>query len=288
MIIITGATGALNGATVNHLLNRIPASRIGISVRKVDQAKHYADRGIRVRYGSYDDSGALRDSFADAEQVLIVSSSDYGVDVVSQHRRAIEAAVDAGAKHVLYTSTTGAAADCPYAPLAIHAATEDILAASGVAWTALRNGFYGNLNLFLGSWQQSGVIEMPADGPIPWVDRNDAAEAAAEILARGRAYNGPVDLSPSDPVTLADFARFATDLSGKLIKRVVVEDEQWVENQVAKGVPEAVAQFTLNLLQASRTGYFAQGGKTLLGDLLGRKARSAAMQLSDCVSEARS
>lgn len=284
MIVITGATGALNGATVNHLLSRIPANRIGISVRNVDRAQHYADRGVRVRYGSYDDPGALRDSFADAEQVLIVSSSDYGADVVSQHRRAIEAAVDAGAKHVLYTSTTGAAADCPYAPLAIHAATEDILAATGVAWTALRNGFYGNLNLFLGPWQQNGSIEMPADGPIPWVDRNDAAEAAAEILARGHAYDGPIDLSPSDSVTLADFARFATDLGGKLIKRIVVEDEQWIENQVGKGVPEAVARFTLSLLQASRTGYFAQGRKTLLSDLLGRNPRSAAKQLSDYVS----
>ena len=33
MIVITGATGALNGATVEHLLKRIPADRIGVSVR---------------------------------------------------------------------------------------------------------------------------------------------------------------------------------------------------------------------------------------------------------------
>jgi NAD(P)H dehydrogenase (quinone) len=40
MIVITGATGALNGATVEHLLKRIPADQIGVSVRDVAKAQH--------------------------------------------------------------------------------------------------------------------------------------------------------------------------------------------------------------------------------------------------------
>jgi NAD(P)H dehydrogenase (quinone) len=52
MIVITGATGALNGATVEHLLKRIPADEIGVSVRDVAKAQHFADRGVRVRRGA--------------------------------------------------------------------------------------------------------------------------------------------------------------------------------------------------------------------------------------------
>ena len=52
MIVITGATGALGGATVEHLLERVPADRIGVSVRDVAKAQHFADRGVRVRRGS--------------------------------------------------------------------------------------------------------------------------------------------------------------------------------------------------------------------------------------------
>ena len=33
MIIVTGATGALNGATVDHLLERMPASEIVVVTR---------------------------------------------------------------------------------------------------------------------------------------------------------------------------------------------------------------------------------------------------------------
>ena len=45
MIVVTGATGALNGATVEHLLRRLPAARIGVSVRDAGRAQHLADRG---------------------------------------------------------------------------------------------------------------------------------------------------------------------------------------------------------------------------------------------------
>ncbi|WP_433868840.1 NAD(P)H-binding protein [Saccharopolyspora sp. CA-218241] len=114
MIVVTGATGALNGATVEHLLQRVPADQVGVSARDVTKARHFAERGVRVRQGSYDDPEALRDSFTGADQVLLVSSSDPTADVVGQHRTAIRAAVAAGARRILYTSTVGAAADAPY------------------------------------------------------------------------------------------------------------------------------------------------------------------------------
>jgi len=104
MIVITGATGALNGATVEHLLKRIPAEQMGVSVRNLAKAQHFADRGVRVRQGSYEDPAALRHSFEGAEQVLLVSSNDPHADAVSLHRVGIEAAVAAGVQRILYTS----------------------------------------------------------------------------------------------------------------------------------------------------------------------------------------
>jgi uncharacterized protein YbjT (DUF2867 family) len=132
MIAITGATGALNGATVEHLLKRIPADQIGVSVRDVAKAQHFADRGVRVRRGSYDDPAALLDSFDGAEQVLLVSSNDSGADGVSLHRAGIETAVAAGARRILYTSHQHTGLDSPFRPARDHAATEALLADSGV------------------------------------------------------------------------------------------------------------------------------------------------------------
>ena len=280
MIIVTGATGTLNGATVDHLLTRMPPHHIGVSVRDPARATHLADRGVRVRQGSYDDPTALRHSFADAEQVLLVSSSDLSADVAAQHHRAIDAAVDAGAQRILYTSTHGAAFDTPYPPLAIHAATEQYLSESGVAWTSLRNGFYGDPAQLLGAWQETGVIAMPADGPFSWVDRRDAAEAAAVIITADEPYEGPIDLTLPEPVTLTDFAASASAIAGRHIDRIVVDDETWVTEATFSGVPEEVARFTLSMFQATRSGHFS-GSDLTLTRLLGRRPRSITDQLRE-------
>ncbi|MCF2586441.1 SDR family oxidoreductase [Brevibacterium sp. UCMA 11752] len=280
MIIVTGATGALNGFTVDHLLHRIAPSDIGVSVRNPDRAQHLADQGVRVRQGSYDDPDALRHSFADAEQVLLVSSSDVTADVITQHRTAIDAAVEAGAQRILYTSALGTGFNSPYPPLAIHAATEQHLAESGVSWTALRNGFYGNLGDLLGPWPATGTIAKPADGPFSWIDRRDAGEAAATILTSASSFDGPVNLTLPSPVTLADFATSASELSGNPVERIVVKDEEWIAGEVATGVPEAAARFTLTMFQATRSGHFAHADPTL-SRLLGRAPRTISDQLRE-------
>src|SRR3954464_3740831 len=114
MIVITGATGALNGATLAHLLKRVPADQIGVSVRDLARVQHLADLGVRVRRGSYDDAAALRDSFEGADQVLLVSSSDPVADQNVLHRTAIVAAAEAGAKRILYTSHQNADPESPF------------------------------------------------------------------------------------------------------------------------------------------------------------------------------
>jgi uncharacterized protein YbjT (DUF2867 family) len=280
MIVVTGATGALNGATVEHLLTRLPADRIGVSVRDPAKARHFADRGVRVRRGSYEDPAALRHSFEGAEQVLLVSSNDPHADAVALHRAGIEAAAEAGARRILYTSHQGAGADSPFPPARDHAATEQLLADSGVAWTALRNGFYAHsLAWLLGPWQQTGTIAAPADGPVSWTDRADAAEAAAVILAGDRTFEGPVTLTARQAVTFDDIAAMASKAGGREVERVTLDDEAWVADKAGGGMPEAMARMTLTTFQAARQGRFAGVGP-LLAELLGREPRGVADQFA--------
>ncbi|MFI2239428.1 NAD(P)H-binding protein [Streptomyces chrestomyceticus] len=278
MNVVTGATGGLGGATVEHLLKRLPADQIGVSVREVAKAQHLAGRGVRVRKGSYEEPAALRDSFAGADQVLVVSGNDPTADMVHLHRNAIDAAVAAGARRILYTSQHGAVPGNPYPASDIHRATEAVLADCGVAWTALRNA-YGPLDQVLGPWQRTGEIAQPADGPVPYTDRGDVAEAVAVILAGDRSFDGPVNLTAPTAVTFDDLAAIASDLTGRTVKRIVLDDEQWVAEQLMTGVPEQAVRFMLTWYQASRDGYFA-AADPLLAQLLGREPHSAADRLA--------
>jgi hypothetical protein len=51
MIIITGATGKFGHATVERLIERIPASQVGVSVRNPEKIRSLSERGVRVRQG---------------------------------------------------------------------------------------------------------------------------------------------------------------------------------------------------------------------------------------------
>jgi NAD(P)H dehydrogenase (quinone) len=275
MLVITGATGALNGATVDHLLERVPAEEIAVAVRDATKAERFARRGVAVRHGGYADPSSLPGAFDGADQLLLVSSNDPGADAVSLHRTAIDAAVAAGVGRILYTSHQAADPASPFRPARDHAATEQLLAESGLPWTSLRNGFYAHsLTWLAGPWRETGVITVPGDGPVSWTAREDAAEAAAVILASNGAYDGPTTLTASAAPTFEEIATVASELTGRPIGCVVVNEDEWVTDQIARGGQEFMVRFLLGFYQTARQGGFA-GTDPLLGKLLDREPRTA-------------
>lgn len=275
MITITGATGALNGRTVEHLLREVDPSELTVVVRDPSRAESFARRGVAVRRGDYADPGQLPAAFEGADRLLLVSSNDQGADAVGLHAAAIRAAVSVGVGHVFYTSHQGAHADSPFAPARDHAATEDLLAASGLRWTALRNGFYAHtLEWMLGPWRQTDVVAVPAEGPVSWTSRDDAAEAAALLLLRADVQQGPVTLTAAEAPTFADLARWTGEVSGREVGFEVIGLDDWVRRAVAAGQPEGAARFTLGIFHAAAGGFFA-GTSPTLGDLLGREPATA-------------
>jgi NAD(P)H dehydrogenase (quinone) len=259
MIIITGANGQLGRETVERLLDRVPADRIGVSVRAPDKAQELRERGIRVRRGDFAEPAGLAHAFEGAEQVLIVSTDSTGDSAVAGHRAAISAAVTAGARRVLYTSHMGAGPASLFEPMVDHAATEEAMRDAGVAYTALRNGFYAtSAVMMLGDAVRTGRLIAPQDGPVSWTAHADLAEAAALVLADEGRFDGPSPaLTGAESLDLADIAALASDIAGRPVERVVVPDEEYRAGLVAHGVPAARADLLVGLFEAARQGEFA-------------------------------
>ncbi|AMM22108.1 NAD(P)-dependent oxidoreductase [Frondihabitans sp. PAMC 28766] len=275
MIIVTGATGALNGATVDHLLERLPPSEITVVARDAAKAQRFADRGVAVRVGGdYSDTASLPRAFEGADQLLLVSSNDPGADAVSLHGAAIDAAKSVGVGRILYTSHQGATVGSPFFPADIHARTEQLLADSGVAWTSMRNGFYlHSLTWLAGPWRETGVITVPGEGKVSWTAREDAAQAAAAILLSDGEYDGPTTITASAAVTFDEVAAIASDLTGRTIGFSRVSEDEWVAGEIASGQAEQTARFLLGFYQATDQGLFA-GTDPLLATLLGHEPRT--------------
>ncbi|MGI5145742.1 NAD(P)H-binding protein [Plantactinospora sp. CA-294935] len=273
MIVITGGTGRLGFQIVDRLLDRVSADQVGVSVRDTARAGDLAARGVRVRRGDFTEPDSLADAFEGATQALIVSTNQSGAAAVAQHVAAIDAARNSGAERILYTSHQGAAEDSLFAPMPDHAATERYLSKTDTPSTALRNGFYAStLRHLLGRALETGELVAPADGPVSWTAHADLAEAAATILADEGRFDGPTPpLTAPDALDLADVAGILTELTGRTIRRVVADDDEWTAAMIGHGVPADQATMLLGMFRAARRREFATTGPEL-ENLLQRRA----------------
>jgi NAD(P)H dehydrogenase (quinone) len=143
----TGASGHLGRLVLKELLDIVPAGQILVITRKPEQLIDSVPQGVIVRRADFNDPSTLPPAFSGTTRLLIISTGDYkeiysGQRIV-QHLAAISAAIDAGVRHITYTSCPNATDTEIEDPLIRdHGQTEAALMDSGVKWTALRNNVY--------------------------------------------------------------------------------------------------------------------------------------------------
>ncbi|POF32365.1 NAD(P)H-binding protein [Roseibium marinum] len=277
MLIVTGATGQLGRRIVEHLLSLVPAGRIGVSVRDPERARDLSALGVRVRRGDYTDLPSLLTAFDGAERILLVSSNAAatGGDPLAQHSVAIAAAKQVGAERLLYTSQVSASEASQFPPGRDHAATERMLEGSGLAWTALRHGFYAASALMMNARGfADGLLAVPQDGKVAWTTHDDLATADAAMLAGVEEVDGPTPpLAAGQALDLAGLAALASGALGKPVTRDVVDDEAWMAGARAGGMPERAVEIMMGYFLAARAGEFA-ATDPMLERLIGRPAAS--------------
>lgn len=272
-LVITGASGRLGRRAAELLLDRVPAGDVVLVSRRPETLADLAQRGATVRRGDFDEPASLADAFAGAERVLLVSADVVG-QRIRQHGAAIDAARQAGATHVAYTSILNPVAGNPAVVVPEHRETERMLRDSGMAWTFLRNGLYAE-NLVLSGVQAmaSGrLVTNVGDGHAAYVARDDCAAAGAAVL--GPEHEGQVyDVTGPELVGAEDEVRLLREVTGRVVDLVEVGDEAFVAGLVDAGMPEDVAGALASFGSATREGYFDEVSP-VLEELTGRAATS--------------
>jgi NAD(P)H dehydrogenase (quinone) len=239
-IVITGATGHLGRLVVESLLSRgVPAGQLVATGRRTETLADLAERGVVVRRADFDDEASLREAFAGAEKLLLVSGSEVG-QRARQHGNAISAAKAVGVQFIAYTSI--AKADTSTLLLAEeHRATEQLLAEAGVPHALLRNSWYlenytGQLPVYL----EYGIAGAAGTGTVSAATRADYAEAAAAVLA-GEGHEGAVYELGGEPFTMAELAEVVSAATGRTVTYTDLPVEQYTQVLVGAGLPEPVA-----------------------------------------------
>ena len=102
-LLVTGAAGNL-GRRVVELLLEAKAGPIIATTRTPEKLADFAQRGVEIRRADFNDPKTLETAFAGAERLLLISTGDLFPEGarLRQHRAAVQAAIDAGVRHVVY------------------------------------------------------------------------------------------------------------------------------------------------------------------------------------------
>jgi uncharacterized protein YbjT (DUF2867 family) len=166
----------------------------------------------QIVQGDYAQPATLDAPFAGVDTAFIVSGYAKPGERALLHKNAIDAAVRASVKHIVYLSFQGASPQSKFPMSRDHYQTEQFLQASGIPFTVLRDNLY--LDLIPELFNAEGVMRGPAgDGAAAWVAREDVARVAATVLSRPTEFCGNYDVTGAEALTLTETAKRLSALS---------------------------------------------------------------------------
>jgi NAD(P)H dehydrogenase (quinone) len=288
MILITGATGHYGKATIDFLLKKgIPGSNISALVREEAKAGELKTKGVTLKTGDYDDYNSLVAAFRGVDKLLLISGSDV-VKRGQQQENAVNAAKEAGVKHIHYTSFERKN-ETETSPLALvaktHLDTERQIKSSGMAYTIFRNNLYAEvIPMFLGEHVAATGVFFPAgDGKTAFATRTDMAEASARVLATEGHENKEYVFSNTENVSFAEIAEILTEVLGTNIPYVNPSIEVFTNALTQAGVPAEIIGVSVGFAEGIKQGEFFVTS-TDLEKLLGRKPTTVKAYLAEAYS----
>jgi NAD(P)H dehydrogenase (quinone) len=262
---VSGASGHLGRAVVSELLQR-PDGHEVVAITRTPETVSGPARG---RFGDYNRPERLAEAYAGLDRLLIIPTVD-PEKRGAQNVAAIDAAVRASVKHIVFMSAAGTRQEEEPALGASFWRGEQRLIATAPAWTVLRMNFYAES--FVQQAQASldqGVLTGLAENRVAFVARGDVAAAAAGILIgdghAGAIYNatGPERLSG------AERAALIAEITGRPLAFLVIREEQLRAGLTQAGLPAEV----VNIVSSIQASFAAGAFDIVTGDVEGLGGR---------------
>ena len=214
-ILVVGATGTLGSRLVRQL------AAAGVKPRALVHSREKADAIAAFATPVVGDLAAretLAEPFRGAERVFILAPPK--PDMETLERNAIDAAVAAGAKRIVYLSNFAATEGDEDRFAHIHGVHQRLVATLGVEWTVLRPTRYMTSVPFV--WRsvihQGLLLEAGGAGAMTWIDPDDVAAVAVMALTEEGHVGQTYKLTSDDAYTAADLANVLARVVGREVK----------------------------------------------------------------------
>ena len=213
LIAVTGVTGNIGGAAAAALSAEGYPLRLLARDSSLGRVPRLKGAQAAPFIFGYDPQTV--EALRGAGTVFMVSAHE-GPGRVQEHKGFVDAAQEAGVRHLVYLSFDGASEDADFTLGRDHYATEEYIKKSGLPYTFLRDNFY--IEAFI-EWGKSGIIAGPAgDGRVSAVSQRDVAAAVTAILRNPVLHsNTTYTLTGPQPLTLGEIARILSRETGTAV-----------------------------------------------------------------------
>ena len=270
MIAVTGANGQLGQKVIQTLLNTKKANKIVALVRNPDNAYALKQLGVIVRQADYNKPETLEAAFDGVEKLLLISGTEFGKRF-EQHKAVIDAAMTQNVSLIAYTSLLKA----DTSPLLLaqeHKQTEAYFKDVSAPFVFLRNGWYtenytDNVD---GVLQMGAVAGAAKQGVLSTASRQDFADAAAAVLLSSENQAGKIyELAGDTGFTLMEYASIISEIVGKDIGFIDLDESAFRDALINIGLPEGMAAALADSEHYAASGWLENNSGTL-SSLLGR------------------
>lgn len=245
-ILLNGVDGNFGGKSAGILLEKYPHEDLIFTAPREKALKKYKEMGIETRVADFNNAETLVETFKGVDTVVLISMPFVGPKRRAAHKTAIDAAVRAGVKKLVYTSIVGAGEkDINTYEVNDHVWTENYIKEQPIHYLILRDSQYAEamVSSFVEAYERTnGVLaNNMGEGKMAFISRDDCATAAA-YAAMSEDIDKVLNINGAELLTIADFLEIASEVTGKKVVYKYITDDEMYAYFDSIGVPRTTEE----------------------------------------------
>jgi len=257
MILLTGLTGTIGRRVAKRLLKS--GHNFTVLLKDVDKVSDLKSKKVTLVKGDLSKPDIIKKAMEGIENAFLLPPSTE--NQFKLEKNFIDAAKEAGVKHLVKYSAIGADPDSPSTILKHHGQSEKYLKNSGLRYTLIRpNLFMQNFIDFYGQQiRKKKEIRLPLkNAKCGYVDVRDTARLINKVLTSNGSKSTIHTVTGPESLSCLEVTELFSEAMGKKINYVEIKLKEFKKDMVDAGVKESVAEAYSELYKLIRDGLYDQ------------------------------
>lgn len=244
-ILLNGVDGNFSSRTASILLDRWPHEDLIFTAPTEKGLEKYKGTGMELRVADFNNDN-LSEAFKGADTMVLISMPFVGPKRRAAQKTALDAAVKAGVKRLVYTSIVGAGEkDIDTYEVNDHVWFEAYVREQPIHYVFLRDSQYAEamVSNYVNAYENTDNVlaNNMGEGKMAFISRDDCALAAA-CAAMSDRQDCVIDVNGAELLTIGEYIAIANEVTGHNVKYVEISDQEQYDFFDSIGVPRTTEE----------------------------------------------